>query len=151
DMRRGTLVHRVWWRKTQGLFLDLLVALDCTSPASEFTHLYVVADNYKIHKAQAVEQWLAAHPRFELLFLPTYCPQASPIERAFGEVHDKCTRNHHRKRLWAVVRDVAQHLSVNGPWQYVLSAIYYTPELTAAVEALLTAEMAPEEISQLAA
>jgi hypothetical protein len=23
-------------------------------------------DNYKIHKAQAVERWLAAHPRFEL-------------------------------------------------------------------------------------
>jgi transposase len=151
DMQRGTIMHRVWWRKTQGLFLDLLATLDRTYPASRFTHLYVVADNYKIHKTQAVEQWLAAHPRFELLFLPTYCPKASPIERAFGDVHDKCTRNHKRKRLWTVVRDVAQHLSVNGPWQYVLSEIYYTPEVTAAVELLLTVEMAQEEISQLAA
>lgn len=151
DLRRGTIVHRVWWRKTQGLFLDLLVALDRTYPASQFTHLYVVVDNYKIHKARAVEQWLAAHPRFELLFLPTYCPKASPIERAFGDVHDKCTRNHKRKRLWTLVRDVEQHLSVNGPWQYVLSEIYYTPEVTAAVEGLLTAEMAQGEISQLAA
>jgi transposase len=151
DMRTGTLVHRVWWRKTHGLFLDLLQALDRAYPASQFTHLYVVADNYKIHKAQAVEQWLAAHPRFEVLFLPTYCPKASPIERAFGDVHDKCTRNHKRKRIWALVQDVEQHLQVNGPWPYVLSDIYYTPEVTAALQALLAAATAPEEISQLAA
>jgi transposase len=151
DMRTGTLVHRVWWRKTHGLFLDLLKTLDHAYPAARFTYLYVVVDNYKIHQAQAVEQWLAAHPRFELLFLPTYCPKASPIERAFGDVHDKCTRNHKRKRLGALVKDVAQHLSANGPWQYELSELYYTPEVTAAVEVLLTANTAPREISQLAA
>jgi transposase len=151
DMRTGTLVHRVWWRKTHGLFLDLLQALDHAYPPGRFTHLYVVVDNYKIHKAQAVEQWLAAHPRVELLFLPTYCPKASPIERAFGDVHDKCTRNHKRKRLWSVVKDVEQHLRVNSPWRYKLSEIYYTPAVTAAVQALLLAETTPGEISQLAA
>jgi len=41
-----------------------------------------------------------------------------PIERAFADVHDKCTRNHKRKRLWTLVNEVAQHLAVNGPWQY---------------------------------
>jgi transposase len=151
DMRRGTISHRVWWRKTQGLFLDLLGTLDRAYPPWLFIHLYVVVDNYKIHKAQAVAQWLAAHPRFELLFLPTYCPKANPIERAFGDVHDKCTRNHKRKRLWAVVRDVAQHLAVNGPWHYELSEIYYTPEVTAAVQALATATTSQGEYSQLAA
>jgi hypothetical protein len=74
-----------------------------------------------------------------------------PVDRALGDVHDKCTRNHQRKRLWTVVRDVEQHLSVNGPWQYELSEIYYTPEVTAAVQVLLTAETTQEEISQLAA
>jgi transposase len=151
DMRTGMIVHRVWWRKTHGLFLDLLQALDRASPATHFTHLYVSADNYKIHKAQAVEQWLAAHPRLELLFLPTYCPKASPIERAFGDVHDKCTRNHTRKRRWHLVRDVEQHLQVNGPWAYALSELYYTPEVTAAVQGLVTAETTQEESSQLAA
>jgi len=151
DLRQGTIVHRVWWRKTHGLFLDLLATLDQAYPPLQFTRLYVVVDNYKIHKAQAVAQWLAAHPRFELLFLPTYCPQASPIERAFGDVHDKCTRNHKRKRLWTLVNDVAQHLAVNGPWQYELSEIYYTPEVTAAVQVLATAPTVQEECSQLAA
>ena len=97
DMRTGTIVHRVGWRKTHGLFLDLLQTLERAYPAAHFSCLYVVVDNYKIHKAQAVEQWLAAHPRLKLLFLPTYCPKASPIERAFGDVHDTCTRNHTRK------------------------------------------------------
>jgi hypothetical protein len=80
DMRTGTIVHRVWWRQTHGLFLDLLQALDRAYPAARFTHLYLVVDNYGSHKAKAVERWLAAHPRFALLFLPTYCPQANPIE-----------------------------------------------------------------------
>src|SRR5262245_24900141 len=81
-----------------------------------------------------VAQWLAAHPRFELLYLPTYCPRANPIERAFGDVHDKCTRNHTRKQMWQLVQDVKQHLLGNGPWRYALSHLYYTPEVTAAVD-----------------
>src|SRR5262252_10435709 len=82
---------------------------------------------------------------------PTYCPQANPIERAFGDVHDKCTRNHQRKRLWTLVRDVTRHLAVNGPWHYQLSKIYYTPEVTAAVQALAATSTSQRECSQLAA
>ena len=116
-----------------------------------FSHLTVVADKAKIHHAQKVQQWLAAHPRFEVLYLPTYCPCANPIERAFGDVHDKCTRNHTRKRIWHLVGDVKQHLRENGPWRYALSELYYAPEVTAAVDALKTAESSPAVLSQLAA
>src|SRR5262245_41663086 len=79
---------------------------------------YVVADNYCIHKAKAVAQWLAHHPRFEVLWLPPYCPRAKPMERVFGDVHDKCTRNHQRKRLRDLVQDVEWHVQDNGPWPY---------------------------------
>lgn len=151
NVSTGTMTHRVWYSKTTGLFLDLLNTLDRTYPAPAFRRLAVVADNAKIHHAGEVEKWLAAHPRFELLYLPTYCPKANPIERAFGDVHDKCTRNHTRKRLWHLVQDVERHLHVNGPWPYALSDLYYTPEVTAAVQALRAAETTQEEISQLAA
>lgn len=151
ELATGTIQHCVWYRKTTGLFLDLLDTLDRAYPAAAFPHLAVVADNAKIHHALEVERWLAAHPRFELLYLPTYCPKANPIERAFGDVHDKCTRNHTRKGMRPLVRDVEQHLQVNGPWPYALSDLYYTPEVTAAVQALRTAESAQKEISQLAA
>jgi hypothetical protein len=66
--------------------------------------------------------------------LPTYCPKANPIERVFREVHDKCIRNHRRQEIGQLVSDVEQHLEVNGPWPYKLSAIYYTVEVTAAVK-----------------
>ena len=51
----------------------------------------------------SVGMFLLVHPRFELLYLPTSCPRANLIERAFGDVHDKCTRNHTRKRMWHLV------------------------------------------------
>lgn len=146
EIATGTIFPCVWYRKTTGLCLDLLDTLDRAYPAPAFSHLWVVADNAKIHHAEAVEKWLATHPRFELLYLPTYCPRANPIERAFGDVHDKCTRNHTRKRLWHLVQDVKRHLHGNGPWPYVLSDLYYTPEVTAAVEALRAAQTSPDDI-----
>src|ERR671929_1549672 len=125
--------------KVSGLIRALLTLLDHTYPASRVTRIYVVVENYCIHKAKAVEQWIASHPRFELLWLPTYCPRANPIERVFGDVHDKCTRNHTRKRLRDLVQDVERHMQVNGPWQYNLSRLYQTPDVTAGVEQI-TAE-----------
>src|SRR5262245_46781053 len=78
----------------------------------------------------------AAHPRFALLFLPTYCPQANPIERAFGNVHDKSTRNHQRHCVAERVGNVERHVATNGPWPYKLSPLYYTPAVTIAVNHL---------------
>jgi transposase len=90
---------------------------------------------------RSVKRWLAEHPRVTLLFLPTYCPKVNPIERCFGDVHDKCTRNHRRKRIRDLVRDVGRHIERNGPWQYKLSELYYTPEVTAAVRKLEAAHL----------
>jgi transposase len=140
DIVTGKIMHCVWFRKTSGLFIDLLKVIDSTYSLCQYRRIFVVVDNYKIHKAKAVEQWLKQHPRIELVYLPTYCPKANPIERAFGDVHDKCTRNHQRKRLRDLVADVIKHLQVNGPWQYKLSEIYYTSEITAAVEQMAADE-----------
>jgi DDE superfamily endonuclease len=101
-----------------------------------------VVDNDKIHKAKAVEQWLAAHPRVTWRFLPTDCPRANPIERAFGDVHDCGTRNHQRKRLPDLVAEVEEHFQLNGPWKYRLSDLYDEPAVTAAVEKIAAEEQA---------
>ena len=135
----GKLLHCLGPRKNNALFRDVLTLLERTYSERQVRHISVVVDNDKMHKATAVEQWLATHPRFTLLWLPTYCPRANPIERACGDVHDKCTRNHKRKRLREVIGDVERHLRVNGPWLYKLSRVYQEPEVTAAVERL-TAE-----------
>jgi transposase len=134
DLRTGQVHHCLWFRKRTGLFLDLLDLLDRAYPARRFDRVYLVADNGKIHKAAAVQRWLRQHPRFVLLFLPTYCPRANPIERCFGDLHDKVTRNHRRKRMRGLVADVEQHLIQNGPWQYQLSEIYQEVEVTQALK-----------------
>jgi hypothetical protein len=48
-------------------------------------------------------------------------------------------------------QEVTRHLLWNGPWTYALSDLYYTPEGTAAVEALQAADTSLAAISQLAA
>jgi putative transposase len=134
ELSTGTLHHGLGPRKTNALFRDLLNVLEQRYPADRYTQLYVVVDNYKIHQAKAVEQWLATHPRVTLLFLPTYCPQANPIERVFGDIHDCCTRNHRCKRLPDLVADVEDHIHLNGPWKYQLSDLYYQPAVSAVVD-----------------
>jgi hypothetical protein len=146
DLRAGTLHHCLGARKTNVLFRDLLGILEECDPAEPYTRLSVVVDNDNIHTAKAVEQWLAAHPRVTLLFLPTYCLRANPIERAFGDVHDCCTRHHQRKRLPTLVAEVVDHLRLNGPWKYKRSDLYYEPVVTTAVE-----RIAAEEDAKVAA
>jgi DDE superfamily endonuclease len=134
DLRTGQVHHCLWFRKMTGLFWDLLNLLDRVYPARHFDRIYVVADNCQIHKAATVQRWFQQHPRFVLLFLPTYCPRANPIERCFGDLHDKVTRNHRRKRMRDLVHDVQKHLAQNGPWQYQLSEIYQSAEVTQALQ-----------------
>jgi transposase len=136
ELATGALLHGVAARKTNALFRDLLTRLEACYPAERYTRLDVVVDHYTIHHAKAVEPWLAAHPRFTLLWLPTSCPRANPIERAFGDVHDLCTRHHTRQRLRDLVADVEAPLQVNGPWPYQLSELYNEPAVTAAVETI---------------
>lgn len=142
DLATGTRVHCLGARQTNALFRELLGLLEASSPAAPYTQLYVVVDTYKIHTAKAVEQWLATHPRVTLLLLPTYGPKANPIERAFGDVHDGCTRHHRRKRLPDLVADVEDHVDLNGPWPYKLSDLYSEPAVTAAVENIAAVEQA---------
>jgi len=136
DSHTGVVHHCCGSRKTNQLFRDLLDALTRHYPARFYDRVYVVVDNYKIHKAQAVERWLAAQPRFHLLWLPTYCPRANPIERIFGDVHDKVTRNHKRKRLSDLVADVDRYLHQHGPWPYQLSTTYQEPTITTMLKEL---------------
>jgi transposase len=135
DFQKGQILHCTGKRKTHALFRQLLDRIDQSS-SSQVGKIFVIVDNYKIHQAQAIQRWLEQPPRFELVFLPAYCPKASPIERAFGDVHDHCTRNHKRKRLRDLVSDVDWHLETNGPWKYKLPDLYYEPEVEAALTEL---------------
>jgi hypothetical protein len=146
DLATGTLHHGLGARNTNALARDLLTVIEGRYPAERYTRLSVGLDHDKSHQAKAVAPWLAPHPRFTRLFVPTDCPRANPLERAFGDVHDVCTRHHKRTRVRDLVADVEAHVQVNGPWPYPLSQLYDEPAVTAAVES-----MAVEERSEAAA
>jgi hypothetical protein len=103
----------------------------------------VVVDNDGMQKVQAVAQWLVSPPRLSWRWLPTDWPRANPLERAYGEGPEKCTRHHPRQRLRDLVKDGEWPVQAHGPWQYKLSRLYGEPEVTVAVENI-AAEQQPK-------
>ena len=57
--------------------------------------IHVICDNAKFHDCRAVQAYLRRWgQRIELHFLPTYSPEANPIERIWWHLHEEITRNH---------------------------------------------------------
>jgi transposase len=54
--------------------------------------VHLVVDNYRTHKAPAVKNWLLAHPRFHLHFVPTYSSWLNVVERWFAEITRRMIR-----------------------------------------------------------
>src|SRR3989449_551809 len=57
NLATGKILHCLGPRKNNALFRDLLTLLDRTYPERWVKRIYVVVDNYRIHKAKAVGQW----------------------------------------------------------------------------------------------
>ena len=62
DWRTGEMHYVIGPSKNKVLFRELLTRLEQWY-VSKITKLYLVADNYKIHKAKAVVAWLARRAR----------------------------------------------------------------------------------------
>jgi putative transposase len=43
-------------------------------------HVVLVLDNLAAHKSALLKQWLAAHPRIRVAYLPPYAPELNPVE-----------------------------------------------------------------------
>ena len=93
-VRTGTLlVSAAGRRRNAELFVAHLNDLRCRLRG--YRRIHVVCDNARFHDCRAVrdylEQW--GH-RIVLHFLPTYAPEANPIERVWWHLHETITRNH---------------------------------------------------------
>jgi transposase len=69
-------------RQRASEFKSFLELLDAETPAPLDVHL--ILDEYTTHKAQAVQRWLARHPRVHLHFVPTGFAWLNLVERWFG-------------------------------------------------------------------
>ena len=56
--------------------------------------IYLIQDNWPNHKHEKVQTFLAAHPRLQVLFLPTYAPWLNPIEKLWRWVRQTLGHAH---------------------------------------------------------
>lgn len=96
--------------KNSVLFILLLWELHRRYPTVKKIH--VILDNYSIHSTKAVEETLATRcgSRFELHFLPPYCPDHNKIERTWQDLHAYVTRNHNCSNMSALMKNVRHYL-----------------------------------------
>jgi transposase len=89
----GALVWVPWPNKNNVGFQHLLqqvVAQHHQAPVK----VVIVVDNFRIHKAKAVQAWLHPHrAQLRLYFLPTYSPRLNPIERVWRHFRRNVTDN----------------------------------------------------------
>lgn len=57
--------------------------------------VYLILDNASHHHARVVKRWILHHPRFKLVFIPSYSPNLNLIERLWRFFHQKVTWNHY--------------------------------------------------------
>jgi len=71
-------------------FLQFLRHIDANVPPELEIHL--VVDNYATHKHAKVKRWLAARPRYQIHFTPTYSSWLNQVEIWFNIITQKAIR-----------------------------------------------------------
>ena len=91
DTRSGRVIGQCHRRKRAAEFLVFLAHLD-GQDGPEITQIHLLLDNLATHKTQAVQAWLAAHPRFVVHFTPVHCSWLNPVEQWFSLLQRKRLR-----------------------------------------------------------
>ncbi|GAA3722239.1 IS630-like element ISMsm2 family transposase [Spinactinospora alkalitolerans] len=100
DAASGTVISAQHRRHRAVEFRRFLNQIDRETPPGLDVHL--VLDNYGTHKAPIIKDWLPAHPRFHLHFIPTYSSWMNLVERFFAEI----TRRMIRRGTYTSVKEL---------------------------------------------
>ena len=100
----GTVISEIHRRHRAVEFKKFLVTIDKAVPAELDVHL--VCDNYATHKTPAINDWLAAHPRFHPHFTPTGSSWINQVERWFGFLTDQLLRRGVHKSVQTLEKEV---------------------------------------------
>jgi transposase len=67
-------------------------------------HIYLIQDNWSIHAHPDVQATLAALPRLEVVWLPTYAPWLNPIEKLWRWLKQDVLKQHRLAADWSALR-----------------------------------------------
>ncbi len=90
DIRTGTFIHPIFDRKRAAEFIEFLEHVVAQYLTGK---IHIILDNYGVHKARSVQEWLTGHPRVKLYFLPCYMPQLNPVEKVWRHMKAVVTAN----------------------------------------------------------
>lgn len=90
NLATGTVISRCQRRHRHQEYLRFLREIDANVPKGLAVHLIV--DNYATHKHPRVQRWLAAHPRYQVHFTPTYASWLNQVESWFHIITQKAIR-----------------------------------------------------------
>lgn len=91
DVHSGEVIEICRQRKRQLEVIELLEELDRQTPAS-VTTIFIVCDNVSTHHGKVARAWLAAHPRFHMVFTPVHCSWLNQVEQWFSIIQRKRLR-----------------------------------------------------------
>lgn len=90
DIDSGTVISQCRQRHRHQEYLDFLRHIDAQVPSA--LHVHIIADNYVTHKHPSVRRWLAARPRFQVHFTPTYSSWLNQVEIWFNRITQQAIR-----------------------------------------------------------
>jgi transposase len=108
----GTVIGRCQPHHTHVEFVAFLEDIERVTPRRREVHL--VIDNYGTHKHPVVRAWLAAHPRFQVHFVPTSSSWLNLIERWFADITRKRIRRGTFKNVAALIRAIESYIRENN-------------------------------------
>jgi transposase len=110
DMATGKVISSLHRRHRSIEFRKFLNTIDKQVPAELEVHL--IADNYATHKTEIIQNWLAAHPRFHMHFVPTSSSWLNPVERWFGELTTKLLQRGVHISVQALEADIRKWIAI---------------------------------------
>jgi transposase len=108
----GSVIGACKSRHRHSEFISFLNQIDRATPRRREIHL--ILDNYRTHKHAAVIEWLEAHERFHLHFIPTSSSWLNLIERWFAEITRKRIRRGTFRNVRALEIAIRKYLAENN-------------------------------------
>ena len=90
DIATGQVLTSCKNRHRHQEYLQFLKQVDADVPPDLEIHL--VVDNYATHKHPKVKRWLAAHPRYQVHYTPTYASWLNQVEIWFNIITQRAIR-----------------------------------------------------------
>jgi len=106
DIATGQVLTRCKQRHRHQEYLDFLKHVDTNVPQGLDIHL--VVDNYSTHKHAKVKRWLAAHPRYQVHYIPTYASWLNQVEIWFNLITQRAIRRGTFKSVKELIAKIEQ-------------------------------------------